>query len=173
MAIILWNPTETCRYAFEGLTQWSTRMVPTLFPFMVLSSLMIYSGADKQLGKILSYILKPFLKLTDYGIYAATMGFLCGFPMGAKVVSELYISCKITAKEAQLLIAFCNNIGPAYFLGLILPILHILGYHSTIPFLFGMYGIPFLYGVLLSYRYMNENKIPVTQQNTKSECINS
>ena len=101
------------------------------------------------------------------------MGFLCGFPMGAKVVSELYISCKITAKEAQLLIAFCNNIGPAYFLGLILPILHILGYHSTIPFLFGMYGIPFLYGVLLSYRYMNENKIPVTQQNTKTECINS
>ena len=71
MAIILWNPTETCRYAFEGLTQWSTCMVPTLFPFMVLSSLMIYSGADKQLGKILSYILKPFLKLTDYGIYAA------------------------------------------------------------------------------------------------------
>ncbi len=173
MAIILWNPTETCRYAFEGLTQWSTRMVPTLFPFMVLSSLMIYSGADKQLGKILSYILKPFLKLTDYGIYAATMGFLCGFPMGAKVVSELYIARKITAREAQLLIAFCNNIGTAYFLGLILPILHILGYHSTIPFLFGMYGIPFLYGVLLSYRYMNENKIPVTQQNTKTECMNS
>ena len=173
MATILWNPTETCHYAFEGLTQWSTRMVPTLFPFMVLSSLMVYSGADKQLGRILSYILKPFLKLSDYGIYAATMGFLCGFPMGAKVVSELYLNHKVTQREAQLLISFCNNIGPAYFLGLILPILHSLGYRNVMPFLFGMYGIPFIYGIILSHCCDKENETTVIPRNQNNECNNS
>lgn len=100
MAFILYSPTRTCHYALEGLTQWATRMIPTLFPFMILSSLMICSGADEQLGKLLSKLWKIILPIRAYGSYAIFIGFLCGFPMGAKVVSELYSARKLSRKEA-------------------------------------------------------------------------
>lgn len=128
-------------------------MVPTLFPFMMISSIMVYSGADLELGRILSIPLKRIYKYSTYGLYAIFMGFFCGFPMGAKVVSELCENNKLSKEEAISLLGFCNNIGPAYFLGIIIPILHACGYQNTLPFLFGMYGIPAIYGIFSSRRF--------------------
>ncbi len=149
--VILSRPDATFRYAYEGLYQWAAKMVPTLFPFMMISSIMVYSGADLELGSMLSRILKKIYKYSSFGLYAIFMGFFCGFPMGAKVVSELYGNDKISKSEANTLLAFCNNIGPAYFVGIIIPILHECGYQNTLPFVFGMYGIPAVYGIVMGF----------------------
>ncbi|MBD5452690.1 MAG: hypothetical protein HDR25_08620 [Lachnospiraceae bacterium] len=154
---VLIHPETTFEYAYAGLYQWAVKMVPTLFPFMMISSIMVYSGADLELGRILSVLLKRIYRYSVYGLYAVFMGFFCGFPMGAKVVSELYENQKLSKEEAISLLGFCNNIGPAYFLGIIIPILHACGYQNTLPFLFGMYGIPALYGIVLSRRFAKEN----------------
>ena len=87
---ILKNSESAFNYAYSGLTQWALKMVPTLFPFMMISSIMVYCGADIELGKILTIFLKKIFLYSNYGLYAVFMGFLCGFPMGAKVVCELY-----------------------------------------------------------------------------------
>ena len=150
--LILRYPRQTCTLALQGLEIWALKMIPILFPFMMISSIMIYSGLDALLAKFLFPFLRPFFRCSFYGIYAIFMGFFCGFPMGAKVVSELYTSQKITKSEANQLLAFCNLIGPTYFLGLVIPILQALHFHVQLPFLFGMYGIPALYGILLLYR---------------------
>lgn len=150
---VLSHPDATFQYAYEGLYQWAAKMIPTLFPFMMISSIMVYSGADLELGRMLSIPLKRIYKYSTHGLYAIFMGFFCGFPMGAKVVSELYEYNRLSKEEAISLLGFCNNIGPAYFLGIIIPILHSCGYQNTLPFLFGMYGIPAIYGILLSRRF--------------------
>ena len=165
--IVLSQPTATFQYAYQGLYQWAVKMVPTLFPFMMISSVMIYSGADIELGHLLSHLLKRVYHYSEYGLYAIFIGFLCGFPMGAKVVSELYENDKISQAEAQSLLGFCNNIGPAYFLGIILPILGECGYHNKLPFLFGMYGIPAVYGILLSRRYTKHSSFTEITPNSK------
>ncbi len=87
--IILSRPEATFQYAYEGLYQWASKMVPTLFPFMMISSIMVYSGADLELGRMLSHVLRKIYRYSSYGLYAIFMGFFCGFPMGAKVVSDL------------------------------------------------------------------------------------
>lgn len=165
-------------YAYEGLAQWATKMVPTLFPFMIISSLMIHTGADIHFTRILSPMLKPLFACSTNGLYAIFMGFLCGFPMGAKATCDLLKCGKISKPEAEYLLAFCNNIGPTYFASIIIPLLQGCGFHQPLPFLFGTYGIPFLYGILLgNYRQKsivtanqttptgrnNPKKIPVTQ----------
>lgn len=151
-------------YTFDGLLQWATKIVPTLFPFMILSSLMILSGIDILLVKIISIVLKPFFPYcSDYGIYVIFMGFLCGFPMGAKTTSELYLSDKISLDEANYLLSFCNNIGPSYFLGLILPILHEYDKNNIPFYLFGMYGIPLVYGIIIGL-IKSKKKIENTQR---------
>ncbi len=155
--VILSRPDATFRYAYEGLYQWAAKMVPTLFPFMMISSIMVYSGADLELGSMLSRILKKIYKYSSFGLYAIFMGFFCGFPMGAKVVSELYDNDKISKSEANTLLAFCNNIGPAYFVGIIIPILHECGYQNTLPFVFGMYGIPAVYGIVMGFLHTDHH----------------
>lgn len=157
--IILSKPEATFQYAYEGLYQWAAKMVPTLFPFMMISSIMVYSGADQELGHMLSHILKKIYKYSSYGLYAIFMGFFCGFPMGAKVVSDLCENGKISKFEANTLLAFCNNIGPAYFMGIIIPILHECGYHNTLPFVFGMYGIPAIYGIIIGHLHATQSKM--------------
>lgn len=158
--VILSKPEATFQYAYEGLYQWAAKMVPTLFPFMMISSIMVYSGADLELGRMLSHVLKKVYNYSSYGLYAIFMGFFCGFPMGAKVVGDLYEKGKISKSEADTLLAFCNNISPAYFMGIIIPILHECGYHNTLPFVFGMYGIPALYGIAIGHLHAAKNKIP-------------
>lgn len=160
---ILKNSESAFNYAYSGLTQWALKMVPTLFPFMMISSIMVYCGADIELGKILTILFKKILLYSNYGLYAVFMGFLCGFPMGAKVVCELYKNNKINKNEAQLLLGFCNNIGPSYFIGIIIPILYNNGIKNIYPFLFGMYGIPMLYGIILSYFFVSRNRYDTIQ----------
>ena len=63
--------------------------------------------------------------------------------------------------EGQYLLSFCNNLGPVYFLGFVLPLLH---RESILPYLFGMYGIPLGYGILLRYTvYRFQENRPMSQ----------
>jgi sporulation integral membrane protein YlbJ len=164
--ILLRHPDLAFNYAYQGLYNWATRIVPTLFPFMMISSLMVYSGADLELGKLLGKFFKRIYRFSNYGLYAIFMGFFCGFPMGAKVVSNLYEQGKIGKSEANTLLSFCNNIGPAYFTGIIIPIIHALGYSNIFPFIFGMYGIPALYGIIIGI-------ITVKHDKTKTDLYKS
>lgn len=168
--IILSRPGATFQYAYEGLYQWAAKMVPTLFPFMMISSIMVYSGADLELGRMLSRVLRKIYSYSSYGLYAVFMGFFCGFPMGAKVVSDLYEKKKIGRSEAETLLAFCNNIGPAYFVGIIMPILRACGYHNTLSFVFGMYGIPAVYGIVIGRLHAAKTDLPHTPPD-RPDCM--
>lgn len=107
--------------------------------------------------RVLTPILKPLLSISPNGIYALVIGFLCGFPMGAKVIADLLSRGKLSQEEAQFLLAFCNNIGPIYFMSFVLPV---LGLQKRVPYVLGMYGLPFLYGILLRYTlYKNMNPV--------------
>jgi hypothetical protein len=123
-------------------------MIPALFPFMVLSGVMIRLNLTENFVKLLKPFLQPLFHVSDNCLYVIFTGFLCGFPMGAVVVSQLYERKRLTEKEAEYLLSFCNNIGPVYFLTYALPT---MGVTRVFPCLFGMYGIPLLYGLFLRY----------------------
>lgn len=139
-------PAESVYYAFTGLTLWFQKMIPSLFPFMILSGIMIRMDLTKYFAMVLSPLLKPLFKVSGNGAYCIIMGFLCGFPMGAKVIADLYERSKISKAEATYLLSYCNNIGPIYFTSFALPV---LGIPVSLPYLFGMYGLPLLYGIIL------------------------
>ncbi len=147
-ACILTHPALSLHYAALGLTLWAKNMVPALFPFLVLSSVMVGMGLTEKASMVVYPVLSPLFRVRKNVCYGMLLGFLCGFPMGAKVTAQLLEKGKITPGEGAYLLAFCNNIGPVYFLSFVLPL---LGRNRTAPYLFGMYGIPLLYGLLLRY----------------------
>ncbi len=146
--VILSFPADCLSLALNGLNLWFERMIPTLFPFMVLSGIMIRMNLTGSFVKILNPVLGKLFNLGPSCVYGIVIGFLCGFPMGAHVTAQLYEQKQISKKEASLLLAFCNNIGPVYFLSFVLPVLSL---KKALPFLIGMYGLPFLYGLFLRY----------------------
>ena len=146
IALMLWHPALSLEYASTGLSLWLTKMVPTLLPFMILSGIMIRMDLTKNFVTLLHPLLYKLYGTSKDGSYTIIMGFLCGFPMGARIVGELYENGRLSREESSKLLYFCNNIGPIYFLSYVVPVLAIK--KPLVPFLL-MYGIPMLYGLVL------------------------
>lgn len=138
-------PKLSVSFALSALNLWFTKMIPTLFPFMVLSGILIRMNLVRPLCAPFRPAARFLFGVEENGIFCIIIGFLCGFPMGAKVISDLYKRNELSFQEAEYLLSFCNNIGPIYFCGYVLVTLHI---ENKFPFLFGMYGLPLLYGIL-------------------------
>lgn len=150
---ILHAPDRACSYAALALQLWFEKMIPSLFPFMVLSGLIV----RLDFGKLISFPVYPLLGRLY--IISRTMcttllcGFLFGFPLGAKTIAEQYDLGQLSKPQAQYLLAFCNNIGPVYLLSFALPLLGLsanAGNPSAGPAVTAVFfGIPLLYGLVL------------------------
>lgn len=144
--LLLRFPVLSLQYAATGLNLWFQKMIPTLLPFMILSGILIRMNLTEGVVRLIHPLLRFLFCTSPNGSYTLIMGFLCGFPMGARIIGELYGSGKLSRWEAERLLAFSNNIGPIYFLSFAMPM---LGIKKTAgPFLI-MYGLPLLYGFML------------------------
>lgn len=145
---ILTHSQISLYYALIGLNLWYEKMIPALLPFMILSGIMIRMRLTEGFTAVLYPLFRPVFRVSKNVCYGIIMGFLCGFPMGAKTTADLYTRQMITKREAEYLLAFCNNIGPVYFMSFVLPLLE---RQLVFPYLLGMYGLPLAYGILLRH----------------------
>ena len=162
---ILTNAAQSLVYASLGLELWFSKMIPALLPFMILSGIMVRLNLTEKMSMAVYPVVGPLYKVRKNVCYCMLLGFLCGFPMGAKVTGELREREMLTRCEAQYLLAFCNNIGPVYFCSFVLPL---LGRRLVLPYLFGMYGIPLLYGLILRYTVYSDIGIAPSKQSASS-----
>lgn len=114
---LLLFPQETSQAVREGLTLCTDTLLPSLFPFFVLSSLAVKTGLAQLLGRALEPVMQPMFHLPGACSAALVLGFLGGYPTGAKTAAALYRDGLCTRQEAQRLLGFCNNCGPAFLIG--------------------------------------------------------
>ena len=91
--------------------------IPTLLPFFVLSGIMVNTGTVSLIGKIISPVAGLIFGISGKGAVAFLIGLLCGYPTGAKVIADMYKNNGISKREAESLLAFCNNSGPLFVIG--------------------------------------------------------
>ncbi|MBQ9734472.1 MAG: hypothetical protein IJV95_01310 [Clostridia bacterium] len=101
----------------SGINLWIACVLPSLFPYFFITA--ILSGL-KVTGKV-SSMLTPFTRaLFNTGGatgYAFMMSVISGYPMGAKIVSDLKNSNLITKSESVRAAAFCSTSSPMFILG--------------------------------------------------------
>ena len=110
-------PTYSLTSAKEALRLCFENIIPSLFPFFVLSQLLINTGFAKAAGKLISPIIRPLFKVSGTGGVAFLIGLISGYPSGAKSVSDLYKSGNLDKADAERLLPFCNNSGPLFIIG--------------------------------------------------------
>ena len=112
-------PQQSITAAKEGLTLCYNVIIPSLFPFFVLSSLVVELGLASYVGRLVEGIMRPLFRVGGVCASALVLGFIGGYPVGAKTAISLYEKGMCTKDEAQRLLAFCNNSGPAFILGVV------------------------------------------------------
>ena len=122
MVFLLLYPRFAAEGARYGLLLWYTSVVPSLFPFMVLSSLIVSSGDVSLLMKPVRAFLGPWLPLSENGCYTLISGLLCGCPMGAKTCGDFVREGKLSVQEGRFLMAICNHPSPMFLLGFVCPL---------------------------------------------------
>ncbi len=94
-------------------------IIPSLFPFFVLSTLIVRLGIARYFGKVMEPVMRPLFNVGGACSSAFVMGFIGGYPVGAKTVIALYENGSCSKVEAERLLSFCNNSGPAFILGVV------------------------------------------------------
>ena len=112
-------PTQAMTGAKNGLTLCCNVIIPSLFPFFVLSSLAVDLGLAAYLGRLLEGVMRPLFRVSGCCAMAVVLGFVGGYPLGAKTALELYRQGLCTKTETERLLAFCNNSGPAFIFGVV------------------------------------------------------
>ncbi len=107
---------ESCRY---GLRLCLDLILPSLFPFFIVSILLSQSGFPVLLGRNLAPLANRLYHVSGTGFTALLVGFLGGYPMGASYLASLLQNRLVSQDEAEYLLSFCNNSGPAFLIGAI------------------------------------------------------
>ena len=114
LIFLLKFPEESLFAARDGMKLWLNTLIPTLLPFLILTGILLHTKGIEKFLSPLSFFWKKLLGLTPCGAYVFLLGILCGYPMGAKLTSDLYQKNKISQKEASYLLTFSNNPSPGF-----------------------------------------------------------
>ncbi|MBO5043148.1 MAG: hypothetical protein J6D87_09295 [Clostridia bacterium] len=112
--LVLRNSEAAVKYMGRGLSLCAETVIPSLFPFMVLSELLVASGAGEALGRLLAKPMKWLFGLSGAGCSAVVLGSMCGFPIGASTAVALYDKNVISKRECEHLLTFSNHPSSAF-----------------------------------------------------------
>lgn len=118
LALVLW-PEQSMGAMRDGIKLCGNVILPSLFPFFVLSSLVVELGMSRYLGKLLEPVMAPLFRVNGNCAAALALGFVGGYPVGARTAIQIYETGQCSRTEAERMLAFCNNSGPAFILGVV------------------------------------------------------
>ena len=100
-----------------GLATCGGVIIPSLFPFFVLSAAVSELGIPQRLARRLAEPMSRLFGVSGAGASALVLGVLGGYPLGAASAADMAGRGVITPEECSRLLGFCNNSGPAFLVG--------------------------------------------------------
>ena len=146
LLFLLLFPVPALAASRRGLNLWFGTLVPTLLPFLILSGFLIHTGLVHIPASLLAPVFGRLFGVSPLGSYACFIGFLCGFPMGAKVLADLTRNGRMDPEEASYLLGFINNVSPSFVITFLVTE-SLERPDLLLPTLLLLYGTAILYGL--------------------------
>lgn len=101
----------------RGLIICSNIIIPSLFPFMVCVLMLLKSNSSIK-NKLFNNLLYKIFGHNFDMFFVFILSMIGGYPIGAKLINELYNKKIINKKSANIMLLYCVNAGPAFILSI-------------------------------------------------------
>lgn len=109
-------PARYVPVCFNGFCTWAESVLPSLFPFMIVTAILIKTGVADAAAKPFSRISgKVNLPRTAFPLFL--MSACSGYPAGSRMVSEYYSGGLINESDCKKLAPLCSTAGPLFITG--------------------------------------------------------
>lgn len=117
LIMLLSYPVEGVNAAIRGILIWWDVLFPALFPFFVISELMLGFGIVHFFGSLLDPLMRPLFRVPGIGGFVLTMGFASGYPVGSRLTAQLWEQRLVSREEGERLVAFTTTSDPIFLIG--------------------------------------------------------
>ncbi|MCC3377496.1 sporulation integral membrane protein YlbJ [Cohnella sp. REN36] len=141
-------PGVALEASLQGLSVWWEVLFPALFPFFVLSEVLLGFGIVHLAGTLLDPLMRPLFRVPGVGGFVVAMGFASGYPVGAKLTSRLMEQRLLDREEGERLVAMTTSSDPIFLIGAVS--IGFFGRMDIVPVLAAAhYGGAMLIGLLM------------------------
>jgi len=102
---------------YSSINIWVKNIFPSLFPFFIVSDVLISYGFPNFLGELLKPLMSKLFKVKGVSSIVFILSMLSGFPGNARNTRRLYDEGLIDSNEASKLLAFTHFSNPLFILG--------------------------------------------------------
>lgn len=114
---LVYNPSRYISACYEGLCLWAVTVLPSLLPFFFITLTLTALGVADRLFAPFSPLVKFLYKAPPCSAFVQLTSFISGYPVGAKLISELYKNKIINNKQASKISTFTSTSGPMFIIG--------------------------------------------------------
>ena len=125
MLVMILDSKTAAASARDGVELCIRTVIPSLFPFFVLSGVINSCLFGQNFG-----LLQPLARITKIPKGSESLlllSFLAGYPIGAQLIAQSYRAGNLSIKTAKRMLGFCNNAGPAFLFGILSPLFTNMG----------------------------------------------
>jgi sporulation integral membrane protein YlbJ len=113
----LFYPKIVIEASLRGISIWWDVLFPALLPFFVISDLMLGIGVVHFAGTLLDPLMRPLFRISGRGGFVMAMGFVAGYPVGARLAAQLRAKQELKRDEGERLVAFTTTADPIFLIG--------------------------------------------------------
>jgi len=99
-----------------SLNLWVTTLIPSLFPFFIISDILINYNITTYIPQYFKKICQLLFNITDNMLTILLLSLLSGFPSNARNTRIMYDNQEITLEEANHILIFTHFANPVFIL---------------------------------------------------------
>lgn len=182
MLLIISNPNRYTSGTVEGLKLFFYKVFPGLFPFMLLTKLLTELGVLFKVTGKFDRVSRKVFGTPGISLYAFLMSIISGYPIGARIICDLYQKGMITEEDARKMSVFCTTSGPIFVIGTIGSFMfknYTFGVILYVSHILSSIALGILYHLITSRKKVENSSCytPVIEfkkrQNIMAECVTS
>ncbi len=119
VALIIVFSKDISASVLSAIKKCMTVIIPSLYIFMIISDFIITSNIYVLLAKPFSIISRYIFRIPEQLFPIYLISNIGGYPVGAKLISDLFEENKINYKTAETMMTYCYFSGPAFIIGIV------------------------------------------------------